>query len=336
MSAQDLTADDLKVVDRIQKLLDLAAKNSSPHEAAAAMAKAQALMEQHNLTSDVVQANSKEGMGRREQAKVEGGTFGFQRELWRAVAELNFCVYWSQKYLTEGTPGEPLSRVKRRRHAVVGRTVNVRTTIAMATYLQGAVERALDENLKVSEEDKHSNYAWSFRKGVAAELVLKLRERRERNDAREQREIKQRMREAAAARASGASTSRHLTVAEFSKTEHDANMDFVHGEGWSAARAAERAREAKLDKDMQDAYTAWAKENPKAARSAFRFMAEDGKTYVYGRASYSGNTRSTSSENIDYGAFKAGREAGKSIGLDPQAGTVKPRGRIDGPKAMHL
>lgn len=336
MSTQDLSLDDLKIVDRIQKLLDLASKNPSPHEAASALAKAQALMEQYNLSSDTVSAhNTQATTGRREQAAVEGGTFSFQRELWRAVCELNFCVYWSQEYLTEGNPNYPLSRVKRRRHAVVGRVVNVRTSIAMATYLQSAIERALDANL--TDQDKHSNWAWSFRKGVAAELVLKIRERRDEREEEERKEIKKRMKEAAAAGEAHASTSRTLTISDVAKSEHDANMDHINGEGWSAARAADRAKQAAMRVRMQNAYTAWAKENPRAAMRDFEFTDEDGRTYYYGgRARYSGNTRRTSSENIDYGAFQSGRKAGEGIGLDPQAEASKPRGRIAGPKAIHL
>lgn len=338
----NLSPEQLKIIDRIQKLLNLAAKNDNAEEAASAAAKAQQLLAQHNLDSATLEGADQ---GKREKSQIDGGTYAFQRELWRAVAELCFCVYWNQKYRTEEKvrqniyeggqyAGKKYVQVMRRRHAVIGRSVNARMTVAMAGYLQQAVERALTDRLAAGDEQRHSNWAWSFRKGCAGQIVSKLHERRWDNEAAEAERIR---REIAAAK--GASSGTALTISAYAEAEDDANYDFIHGEGASARKKAriakERARMAGVQKAMEDAYTIWAAANPKKARSAFEYVDEEGRTWSYGQPRRGSGNRTT--ENIDYGAYRAGQEAGEKIGLDPQAdGPRAPSGRISGPKAMHV
>lgn len=326
----DFSPEQLSAIEKIKKALNLAAKAGTPEEAATAAATAQRLLAQYNLDSAAIENSD---AGKREQLKLEGGRYAFQRELWAAVAELNFCIYWNQPYMLERFEGA--AKVKDRRHALVGKTVNVRSTIVMAQYLEAAIERVLGERLP-DEEQKHSNWGWSFRKGAAYSISMKLYDRRAELKREEAREIKKRMAEAAAQGAASSGTA--LTISTLEQTEHDANQDFLYGEGYSAKVAARRVAEAKRRKAMEAAYTAWAAANPKEAQSKFKFVDEEGVTWSYGRAS-SGRARSGgsgASENIDYGAYKAGREAGEKIGLDPQAGTKKKAERITGPKVMHL
>lgn len=130
----ELTREQQDIIPKIEKLLNLAAKAGTPEEAASATAKAQELLAKYNLDSAVLETNSGD-KGKREQSKVDGGTYSYQRGLWRAVAALNFCFYWSQKYRTPDKvrqnvyvhgkyAGKKYVQVMRRRHAIVGRTVN--------------------------------------------------------------------------------------------------------------------------------------------------------------------------------------------------------------------
>lgn len=318
------------VIARIQKLLNLAAKNSSQHEAAAALAKAQQLMTQHNLDTATVE-NAKSGDGKREQANVEGGFYSFQREMWKAIAELNFCLHWMQSYNAENQPanvrdrygayiGKQIKTIVRKRHALVGRTVNVRATVAMAQYLQGAIERTLRETLSEGnrEHNLRSLWAWSFRKGCAEQIIEKIKDRRYK--VLEEEEKKRRKAERAAKRAaSGASTSTALTLSSLIQQEEDANNDFLFGEGFSAERAAERASRARRRREAQDNYTQWAAAHPKEAASAWEWTDDEGTTWTQNRRGGGRGSRGGGrSSNVDHSAYYAGYDAGNKIGLDPQ------------------
>ena len=130
--------------------------------------------------------------------KLDGGAHAFQRDLWRAVAELNFCSYWAQEYTATETKhlwskagtslGTKTTEVKRHRHNLIGRIVNTRMTTAMATYLLEAIERVLRERLNGAPAG--SNWAWSFRKGAASTLVGKLYDRRAEYIAEENEKVR--------------------------------------------------------------------------------------------------------------------------------------------------
>ena len=284
----------------------------TPAEAEAANNKASELLIKHNLDSAVVSSMGDAKAGKREEMMVEGGFYAFQRELWKDVAELHFCHYWNQPYTRQKRGQDRISR----RHALIGRMVNVRMAIAMATYLQDAIERILSERLATNFENRMSNWAYSFRKGAAHTIRTKLRERRrERLQAEAEEQRKQ------AAMAETASSGTSVTLAAYSKGEEEANYDFKHGEGAAAKRSAQRAAEAGVRKRMESAYTQWAKNNPQEARSKFQFHDEATKqVWIFGKSSVGGGKGSRGgSDGIDYGGFKAGRELADSIGLDPQA-----------------
>ena len=336
---------DLKAAETIQKLLNLAAKAGTPAEAEAAMGKAQALMAKHNLDQATVEGNVGQE-GKREKSLVEGGFYSYVRELWQATAELNFCLYWSQKFRTPEKVkqthrvggvyvGMREVHAIRRRHALVGRTVNVRTTVVMAQYLQGDIERILKEQLHVKNEasslelDMRGNWAHSFRQGCAAGIVSKLQDRREELLAKE-RQAQRRAERAA----SGASTSRALALASFTQSEADANADFIHGEGWSAERRAARQKYAEERERELREWTQWCEEHPEeAAKMAEeeRKKEERNARRRVGRVSYGRK------DNRDVSAYYSGVDAAEKVGIDPQAdrkgGNEK---RITGSKDIQL
>lgn len=350
----DLSNEARDAIGKIEKLLRLAGKNTNEAEASAAAAKAQELMTKYNLDMATVEQGS--DSGKREDAKLSGGLYHYQRDLWRAVAELNFCLHWSQyvydrdkvgrrkatwkdqygsEYLNRQAPVGNVNKIKRGQvikvqggyrfvHRVVGRKVNVAATRVMAEYLEQTIERLTRERLKGEGSQFFTRWAISYREGIASTIVDKIYQRRQhllRAEARKQREAEKRATEAAAAPFSSATA---LTLSDYVKSEHDANMDVVNGEGWSARVAMRRAEAAREAAEEEAAYVAWAKANPEEAqRKEAEERAERAKyRYRGGRADYRDNKK------VDYGAYRSGEEAGKNVSLDQQADDRRGRRAI--------
>lgn len=335
--ALELNQTEREAALKIQKLLNLAAKAGTPEEAASATAKAQELLAKYNLTSAAVERSSGVTDGRREQALVAAGQREFERDLWSAVGELNFCLVWAQRYRTTGirqvrgvddiTGRRTLLRTDvvndrmAMRVAVVGRAVNVAMTKAMADYLLGAIRRVLRDRLG-PDASAGSNWAQSFQKGAVQVVVDRLRERRAIVLDEEEAEAKTRERAAS----SGASDATALTLVKLSRGEREANMDFIYGEGWSARQAAERAARAERLREREAAEAAWAATNPEeAARRAREAEAEAAKRSSRTRRSSGRAYRGY--DTVDWGAFRAGEKAGADIGIDQQVDGGVPRER---------
>lgn len=326
---EELSPEVQKALLVVQKLLNLAAKNSNPEEAAAAAAKAQELLAKHNLDAAMVERAG--GVdGKREDMKVEGGFYAHQRELWKAVAELNFCLYWSQPYWIEGirkryNAGLPpiKAQIRKYRHRLVGRIVNTRTTIAMAGYLEEAIERTLGEFLPEGER-RYSKWAASFRQGATDRIIEKVQDRRRKYIADEEKKER-----AAKRAASGASTSTAISLASFAKTEKEANDDFIHGEGYSAKKAAEAAKEARQRAASHAHYVQWCKDNPKAAKSEWAYVDEDGDIWRMGRQrSYGRSAKGFDWGKTDRSAYYMGQEKAEAISIDQQVDSSKNRKKL--------
>ena len=297
-----------KAIDQIEKLLNLAAKAGTPAEAAAAANKAQELLTKHNLSSESLEDSSAKQSAKREEAKVDGGRYAWQRELWRAVAELNFCHYWQRL------------RFRKREHCFIGRVVNTKMTIAMATYLENAIDRMANKRVGDEGWKLTSKWAFDYRRGAFEAVIDKLRkERKQIIDVENAKAVKAGMNSAAGTA---------LTVAGFSKSEEDANYVFQHGEEALTAKKEHAAYLARAEK----AYTVWAAKHPGEAAEKFRFKDIDGSEYA---PFVSYRRRSTKYIETDWSAFKAGNEDGKKIGLDPQTETRNHK-RIAGSKDIYL
>lgn len=306
-----------EVLEKIKKLLKLAGNNENEHEAALALGKAQELMEQWNLDAGAVE-RSGDGGGKRQEEMVEGGFFLYQQELWEAVADLNFCMYWSQKELRpcgpDGYRRDAQGRLSRtfRRHRVLGSRLNTATTVAMAQYLEKAIERLAKEEFPGRKLD---NYVMSYRQGMAYRLCEKLRDRRRDKLAQEDAAAQE------ALKRKGVSTATALTLSSVKEQEEQANYDHEYGEGAWARRKERRAQYAEEARVRQEAYTRWAAANPEkaAAEEAKRKKAADRMA------------RSASNQrfgNVNDGAFWRGADKAKAIGLDPQASSSAPAGRL--------
>lgn len=307
------------IVERVQKILALGRRGGTEAEAAAAMAKAQELLEKHNLSLAEVDRAAPGATGRREELAAAGGMYHYQRELWQAVAQLNFCAYFRH--------GEYATRRGKRRwrskHCFVGRVVNTRTTMAMGQYLEQTIERLCRDRLAArvegwnvngvtAQSQFYSTWAVSYREGIADRVIEKLQERHRRvlkdDEARAKR----------AAEAAGASTATALTLAGVAKQEEAANYDFRHGEGaWARREAARVEHRTTMAREKAEWEAEWArlqKEEPEEAR---RIEAEARRARRSYRPSYG---RADPRDDRKYsGAYAEGRDAGAKVGIDRQS-----------------
>jgi hypothetical protein len=338
-----------KVLPRIEALLkkyDMGKDSDDQgilNEAAACLAKAQELLEAYNLSADLVGQGGDEGT--REEQKLVSGGRDYERALWRAVAELNFCLYFSSseikvtaykrtrpdgsKYIYRDERVQPL-------HRLVGRKVNVMSTVSMAKYLQDAVERLVEERIGPDNaRERWSRFNVQFREGAASTITNKLYERRQAlldEDERKAREAEERARQAGM---SGVSTSTALTVGTHTQAELDANRDFANGwePGTTAQRRAEwqakQAAAAERQRLQREAHVRWCEENPEEARAMEeaarkeREAEEKREARNARRRTGRGWSKADDRREEDYAAFAMGARAAEKIGIEQQMGNKK-------------
>ncbi len=316
-----------KILDRIVKLLNLAANNPNAEEAASAAAKAQEIMTQHNLDMGSIERKSGTSDEKREKEAVEGGFYKYNRDLYSAVAKLNFCMHWLTKerinsalppknsgdrrrWKAAGSPNE--WKILRPVHKLLGRRVNVAATKVMASYLEGAVERVLRDEMDTYNYDGkmlYSRWAMSFREGAVANIIGRIEEERER--AEKERELKAKEEKTRAAHPSAApSTSTALTLVDYTESEAAANYDARYGEG---AHARSLAYRAKLE-------TRWAEED-EAEECLKIFHPDEYAKVEEANAKYwerEDRKERKARKDKDWSAFRAGEKAGANISLNKQ------------------
>lgn len=341
----ELTDDQLKAVETIERLLRLAGKNQNENEAAVAMAKAQELLTRFNLDMAIIEETTGADK-KRVKEEVSGGFYKWQQQLWEEVARLNFCLYWSQRFWNPEkkqsyraryddwyghTPGGTRKGGYDFQHRVVGRKVNVISTQNMARYLEGCIEKLLRERLGETWAKEHLS-AWSnsYRMGIVHRVSEKIWDRR-REMIREDRERQQKAaRKAAESGMSGVSDSTALTISTYQKREWDENVDFIYGEGTAAQWAAEKAEQAKAQAEADAEYAQWAAAHPEEAareekKRRDRERKKDAREQNRKEKESFGNVK-------DWGAFRAGYKAGEDVSLNPQVDKDRPAGLIGGSK----
>lgn len=245
MSEQQPVQD--SIVRKIQLLLNLGSRSQGNEaEAAAAMAKAQELLAQHNLDLATVQDKvvaggtaEREQETKRDYAVTKrSAMYKWQQNLVRAIAEANFCAYWvtevnEKKYVPPSKRklpdyhydkgGKATLRVKR--HQVLGRVANTTAVMIMTDYLLDTIERLLP----YPQNERLSADANLWREGCADRLVERIRAKAEA------------MRTPDYARQGEAAYCTAIQVADLAKKEEAGNYDFIHGEGAWARRLAREA-----------------------------------------------------------------------------------------------
>ncbi len=316
----DIDEEKQGVIERVEKLLRLAAKNPNEHEAATATAKAQELLAAYNLDLAAVDEHGQDSGGKRMAEAMEGGNHDWEQALWKEVAELNFCMYWHQTdflptamgRFKEWRNGKVIRGIYRHRHNIVGRKVNIAATNAMASYLQGTIERLTRERCVPAKIPLTGRWAMSFREGITFGVIGKIMDRRAAFIDEERKKARAAEEAAAKMATADASTSTALTLSTYVEEEHAKNYDFKHGEGAYAKILAQRAERARLKREAEEEYTRWAAENPKeAAKEEKRRQREMERNRE--------KWRKENKYRGDPGAWRAGNDKAKGISLDPQA-----------------
>jgi len=335
---QDLTPEALAVIEKVKKLLALAERNTNENEAAAASAKAMELLAAYNLDMAVIGRTAKGKQGARTDTKKKGGLYSWQRDLWKAVCELNFCMYWSIKGTARGSTYE---------HRVLGSQANVISAEVMAGYLQQTVERLAQEWAKsMGYGSVFVRDAIAYREGMADRLVQRLNALRAERLAEDER--KKREETVRNAHPGAASTGNALVLADVIETEMDFNTDYLHGlepGTTAAARAASKARQAAAEAAANEALrikNEWRKANPELAaeedarikKANEDWWADYEKRYAKSRSRASRASaepryrqQTEQEKRRSLGSFAAGQSKANEVGLDTQVDRDK-RGKL--------
>src|SRR6185369_337460 len=225
-----------RVIEKIKKFAAMADPKSgaSENEMQLAAMKMAQLLEEHNLEMHQVMGAS--GPAKRADQKRGGGLYTWQRKLWKSVAEMNFCVYFTHKGLERGAKYE---------HRIVGSKGNVIATEVMAQYLQETIEKLGQTWAKAQGYGSvFVKEAIAYRQGMADRLAEKLEARRwqivedAKRAAREEAARKQAMGEAA-------STSNALTILDVISDEKDLNNDYLNG--WEIGTTARNRKQSEAE-----------------------------------------------------------------------------------------
>lgn len=174
------TPDTDSIIEKVRKLLRLAGNNPNEAEATLAMERAQELLAKYNLSmAQLDQSKERAGnttpdTGKREKTKVErSAMFQYQRDLWEALSEVNYCFYWSEKIMDGQI-------YRTHHHWVLGREENVAVVKEMGVYLEQVINRVCP--YKVGK-DVH---LWKL--GCVERLCERLKEAKRESERRSQQE----------------------------------------------------------------------------------------------------------------------------------------------------
>lgn len=353
---RELSPEALNAARIAEKLLRVAGRN--PEEAAKYIAKAQEIMNEFNLDQAAIE-EAKGDTGVRTDEKLKGGHFAFQRDLWRAVASLNFCHYmnitetvrtYHQVAKDRSAPWKGFRREVKsekyvRTHRLIGRTHNVRMTKAQAEYLESTAERLTREAVTERFHDQnyakmfYSTWANSYREGITEAVCEKLHDRRREILRKERDEQEERLRAASKAGRESVSTGTAITLASYAEAEREANLEFLnpgHKARQLEQERLQREREQRWAEEEAEAEAEearWAAENPEAARLQAELdrkqREQDAKREARNAARRTGPRVSYASDyKGDWSARRAGYEVGQRVSIDYQAEGRKSAGAI--------
>lgn len=317
---------DEKLIRKIEALLNV--KGCTEAEAEARIAKAQELLAKYNL--DMASIGGTPAQNKRNDKKTKGGLYSWQRKLWKAVAELNFCHYLSVKGLAKGSTYE---------HRLIGSHGNVIATEVMANYLQETIEKLAQAWAKESGyKSVFVRDAIAYREGMTNRVAYKLKQRRDAVLEEERKATEERkQREAASGQAS---TSHALTLVEYTSSEQDFNNDYLNN--WELGTTAKNRYEAELrQKKWEEEYrarqAAKTDEEKEAERKATEeWYAEYQKKQAKAQKrrdrtppkAQRERKRTPEEERAGLWAFREGQMDGDKVGIDQQA-TNERRGAIE-------
>lgn len=313
------------IVRKIQKLLALA-QSSNEAEANLAMARAQELLAEYNLELAAVKGAYVEGgtnapePEKRERTKIPYSAFyKYQQQLWRALAEANFCWYWvadtTEEYGKRTDIGIEVRHRKVKRHMLLGTESNVIVVRMMGEYLEDTMERILP----FPNTERLSRSAISWKTGCAERLVQRINLL-----------AAERMEAITKPTESGCTA---IALRDVIQAEYEANYDAAYGAGaWAKSRQRqEDAKVAKIKAEeewekylLTESHVEKQLRLKKEAQEAARVAKEQAKWQRRWD-----NAQRARIRNLDHGAYWDGHAEGNDIGLDGQVGTAKERERLD-------
>lgn len=330
---------DTKIILRIQKLLALANDGrGNEEEAHSAMAKAHAIMAEHNLTMATIAATSKkEGEARSKESMDGQAMFDYQRDLMAVIAETNYCyVSILYTYTKRGAKGAG--------YRLIGTESNVATAKAMFEYLMQTINRLVMNEINNDYRKRMSRWAISWCTGCAERLRERIAERHN-NYLAEQKKKAQEAERASKHPASPSHGALVVVMEDYAQKEKDLNNDFRNGwepgttatnriarEVRAKEREAERfylAKEKGFSDDVAKCFATydWLKNPQEAFDFLFKEneeMTEDEKEKQRKRWEREDRTernrRNRELNKRDWSAHGKGKEAGSKIGLDTQIG----------------
>ena len=310
-----MTPEALAAVEKVKKLLRLAGNNPSQDEAQNALDRAHQILEQHNISISDLEDRKDHA---RDDTRVNGGLYKWQRQVWKASAELNFCVYFDILGQQRGQKFE---------HRLVGRAENVVMSQIMAEYLQGAIERIARNWAKENDRHIFAKDCIIFREGMADTITMRLQSLQH-----------DRMKEAEAKEKEAAATGTNaVTIFGAAHREKDMNTDYLNGwePGTAARHRAEReARMAEYDRKRKEEEAEHEVKMATDPEYAKKWRAEEAKRAKEAEKWWARYTRRKARSNAEdrrksTPAYKEGRSAGYEVGLDQQVDRANIAGELE-------
>lgn len=321
------------VIRKIEALLNT--NGCTEAEAQARTEKAQELLEAYNLDMAVLGQSGKGAQ--RKDTKRQGGLYSWQRKLWQAVAELNFCYYMSIRGLARGSVYE---------HRLVGSHANVIATEHMATYLQDTVERLAQQWAKENcYKSVFVREAIAYREGMAARLSERLKARRNEIVVEERRKEEEREQQ----RTNSAPGSAALTILDVISTEADFNNDYLNN--WELGttarnRAESEARGAAMMREWEEGrrkQREWDEAHPEEAAARKKKEAalveawlKEANKKEAARQRRANKTppkpryraQTAEEQRAGMSSYWEGRAKGDTVGIDTQTEDKRTKGRL--------
>lgn len=313
------------ILQKIQKLLALSNdKGATEAEAATAAEFVQRLLQDNGLTMAQVEAkggNTDEVGGKREKRTTDRrAMYAYQRTLMGTLAANNFCLHTimqvrNAKPLYSGGRG-----LTSRCHVLIGRFINVQATEQMYDYLETTMRRLASEAGIDYRKTRDFNF---FLEGATSRVVERLHEQRR------TREREQRAAATAKPTAQGNGSGTELVLTDVYGSEADLNQDMAHGwpAGTTAASRIKRQGEDEKRKAVEAKFIADGVDEIEAFYRSYGYDEADAKRYANdwkkksarsGRRSSWTNADEKNFLKTSSPAYRAGREAGATIGLDTQ------------------
>lgn len=141
------------IIDLVRKLLRLST-SSNEHEAAAAAAKAQELLEKYNLDrAQIVDKGDQDEQYVNHQGRTVGGTKGqasWRISLLNVVAKNNFCR---------------IVKTDTNRYTIIGKAHNIEVVEYLFAYLAGEITRLAAAGWKATTPEQRTRRRWNSRHG---------------------------------------------------------------------------------------------------------------------------------------------------------------------------